>query len=172
MTRPIFLQCIGREDEEAETRRLSNVTAPDALCVGASNLLVVWAGKDISVTSLAVVGPSLGHGAADAVETGHIGPLAEPAADEDALELIGLAGGEDLAEGAGVELVLHLAIAIVAGLESVALEGGVLGELGETELSTPGVDGAHVTRVRRRGSRRGAGRGLGLGLWLIGSRSG
>lgn len=131
------------------------------------------------MTSLAVVGPSLRHGAADAVETGHVGPLAEPAADEDALELVGLTGCEDLAEGAGVELVLHLTVAVVAGLEGVALEGGVVGELGETELSTPGVDGAHVTRVRRRGSRRRAGRRLGLrlwlglwlGLWLVGSRS-
>ena len=163
MTRPIFLQCIGRE---ARARRLSNVAAPDALCVGASDLGVVLAGEDVGVASLAVVGPALGHISADAVQAGHVGPLAEPATDEDALELVGLSGGEDLAEGAGVELVLHLAVAIIARLEGVGLEGGVLGELGETELGAPGVDCAHVSRVGRWGSRSRARRGLGLRLRL------
>lgn len=154
--------------------RLSNVAAPDTLGVGASDLGVVLAGEDVGVASLAVVSPARRHGGADAVHARHVRLLAEPAANEDALEFIGLSRGEHLAEAARVELVLHLAVAVIASLQGVGLESGIFAEVGEAELGSPLVDGINVTtagRGRVAGLRRGSRAGLSdRSGWLRGRR--
>ena len=84
----------------AQRSRLREVAAPDALVKSASDLGVRVGGEDLSVTGLASVGPALGLCGADAIETGERRHLAEPAADEDVLEVVSVAGSEDLTEGA------------------------------------------------------------------------
>lgn len=148
---------------------LGNIAAPDALGVGASNLGVAGAGEDVGVASFLVaigilgVCPAFSLSCADTVHACHVGLLAEPATDEDVLEIIGLSGSKNLTETSGVELVLHLAVSVVAGLQGVGLKGGVVAEVGETELCAPGVDDAHVARVSGRSGRRAwGGRRAGL----------
>jgi hypothetical protein len=105
------------------------------------------------VARLAVVYPSILELSivADAVKTGQAGHLAEPAADEDVLELVDRSRGKHLSESSGVELVLHLTLAIVAGLQGVVLESIVLGEGGEVHLLAPLVGNVEVTTAGRRG---------------------
>jgi len=126
---------------------LAQIAAHDALDASAADLLVVGAREDLGVASLSLVCPALGLLGADAVQAGQTGDLAEPAADEDVLELFHATGGKDLTHGAWVELVLHLAVALVAGVGGVVLEGFAVFEVGETELLAPFVDGGHVTRA-------------------------
>ena len=134
---------------------------------GASDLGVLVGGEDLSVAGLASVGPALGLLGADAVETGERGDLAEPAADEDVLEVVGVAGGKDLAEGAGVELVHHLAVGANDGVHGVGLELGVVLEGLHAHLGAPCVDDALVARGS--GSSGSGGRGGGL---LLGGAGG
>jgi hypothetical protein len=137
------------------------------------------------VARLAVVYPSILELSivADAVKTGQAGHLAEPAADEDVLELVDRSRGKHLSESSGVELVLHLTLAIVAGLQGVVLESIVLGEGGEVHLLAPLVGNVEVTTAGRRGvaglragsRRRSRSGGLGsrlVGRRLLGSRGG
>lgn len=169
-------------------KRLSQIAAPDARLAAAANLAVAGRGEDIGVARLAHVVPAVGGRRADAVHAGHVRALAEPAADEDVVELVGLTGGEHLAHGAVVELVHHLAVALAGRLECVLLELGAVSELLQAELAAPFVDDVHVAAglgglwvgflggfgcglvdlgAGRRGRRRrGRGAGLGLGLGL------
>lgn len=103
------------------------------------------------MASLALVCPALGHGAADAIETGGLGKLTKPATDEDLGEVVValfvlaiLAGGENLAECAVIELVDHDTVAGDDGVHGVGLELRVLGELLHAQLGAPFSDDAHV----------------------------
>lgn len=128
-----------------------------------TDLGVVVGGKNLSVTGLAVVRPPVGLGGADTVKTGESGDLAKPAADEDVLEVVRVAGGEDLAEGAGVELVYHLAVGRNNGVHGVGLELGVVGKGLQAHLRTPSVnDGLVAGRSGRRSRSFGLGAGRGL----------
>jgi hypothetical protein len=80
------------------------------------------------------------------------------------LELAGLARSEHLGEGTGVQLVHHLAVAILGSLEGIGFELVVVLEGVQLELLAPLVDGVHVATGRRGSRSRG-----GSGLW---SRSG
>ena len=141
----------------AQRSRLREVAAPDALVKSASDLGVRVGGEDLSVTGLASVGPALGLCGADAIETGERRHLAEPAADEDVLEVVSVAGSEDLTEGARVELVHHLAVGADDGVHGVGLELGVVREGLHAHLGAPCVDDALVARGSRGGGRRGGG---------------
>lgn len=90
--------------------------------------------------------PALAGGFADAVQARGVGPLAQPAADKDAPEAVvgGVAGAEDLAVGARVELVDHLAVGGDDRLARVALEFGVVDELGFAHLLPPVTYDVHV----------------------------
>lgn len=148
---------------------LSKIAAPDTGVQSATDLGVVVRGEDLSVTGLAVVGPAVGLGGTDAVKTGEGGDLAKPAADEDVLEVVSIAGSKDLAVRARVELVDHLAVGGDNGIHGVGLELGVVGKSLEAQLSAPCVDNALVARGSGRRSRSGRGRGL-LGAGGSGSR--
>lgn len=107
-------------------KRLCKIAAPDTLVERTSNLGVLRGGEDLGVASLAFVCPALGHLAANAVETGGLGKLAKPAADEDLGEVVValvvlaiLAGGENLTECASVQLVDHDTIAGDDGVHGV-----------------------------------------------------
>jgi hypothetical protein len=112
------------------------------------------------VAGLALVVPALGELGADTVETGEGGHFAEPATDEDTLELVVLSGSKDLAVGAGVELVPHDAVAVNDDLEGVGLELRRELELLKAELGAPLGDNIHVASSgwlgRRRGRRGGS----------------
>lgn len=120
----------------------------------AADLRVVVGGEDLGVAGLALVAPSIGLGRADTIKTGKAGDLAEPATDEDVLEVVSAAGGEDLAVGAGVELVDHLSVAGHDGVHGVGLELGAVLEGLHAHLRAPLVDNALVTIRGRGGSRR------------------
>ena len=148
--------------------RLSKIAAPDASVQCTADLGVVVRGEDLSVTGLALVGPALGLGGADTVKAGERRHLAEPATDEDVLEVVSVTGGKNLTVRAGVELVDHLSVGGDNGVHSVGLELSVVGKRLHTHLRAPCVDNGLVAGGRRSGSRGGGGgRGLGAG----GSRS-
>jgi hypothetical protein len=138
---------------------LGKVAAPDTLVVLAADLGIVVGSENLSVTGLALVAPALGHGAADAVETGQGGDLAEPSTDEDVEERleVGLAGGKDLAVGAGVELVLHDTVALNDDVHGVVLELGVALEGLHAHLRAPLGDDVHVATGGRSRSSGGGG---------------
>lgn len=123
------------------------------------------------MASLALVVPALGELLACVAEAREVGHLAEPSTDEDVLELVGIAGGEDLAVGARVELVLHDTSALNDDIKSVGLELSGELELAEAELGAPLGDDIHVASSGRSwGGRRRWGRGR---SWLRSrSRSG
>lgn len=139
------------------------------------------------MASLALVVPALGELRAGIAEAGEVGHLAEPSTDEDVLELVGVAGGEDLAKGALVELVHHFTVTLNDDIESVGLELSGELERAEAELGAPLSDYIHVASSgrswggRRRGgrsrswlwsrSRSGSRGGLGLN-WCLGVGAG
>ena len=89
------------------------------------------------MAGLAFVRPALGLRGADAVETWGVWELAEPASNEDVLEVVGVTGGKDLGHGAGVELMLEATDGLVCGLLGVAGKFGVVRESAETHGSAP-----------------------------------
>jgi len=127
--------------------RLCQIASPDASVERASDLGVRGGRKDLGVAGLAVVGPARGHGVADAVKTRERWDLAEPATNEDVLEVGRGTWSQDLSHSARVELVDHRAVAVLDGLESVGLERVVFRELGHAHLLSPFVDDGHVARV-------------------------
>lgn len=122
---------------------ISEIAAPDATGIGAADRLVAVRGEDVGVSSRRVH-PALRSSGALAVEAWQIRALAQPATDEDVVEIIRAAGSKHLAEGAVEELVHHLAVAVLGCLERIGFEFGALGELAETELDTVFVDNGHV----------------------------
>jgi len=88
-----------------------------------SLIILINAHQNIRV-SHRVVDPALTSRGADAVHPREVGPLAQPASHKDAPEAVvgGVAGAEDLAEGARVELVDHLSVGVDHGLARVVLE--------------------------------------------------
>lgn len=144
---------------------LSQIARPDAVTEGATNLGVLGAGKNLGVAGLAGVVPALGGGVADAgAETWERGHFAKPAADEDGLEVAGVAWSHDLSHGAGVELVLESAAGRVGCVLGVGLELAVLGQGRQTHLGAPLLDDTHVAAGRGTavgGGSRGRGRVIG-----------
>ena len=106
------------------------------------------------------VRPALGLLAANGAALGaeQRGLLAEPATNEDVLEVFGLSGSEDLAERAGVELMDHLAVALGDALPGVGLKLGAHGKGRLANLLAVLVDNAHVARGRGRGGGSRVGR--------------
>ena len=104
--------------------RLCKIAAPDTIGPGATDLAVGGVGENLGVASLAFVLPSLGCVFADVAETGELWHLAEPATEVACLEAreAVLTRGKYLTEGAGVELVNHLAVAALDSVQSVVLE--------------------------------------------------
>jgi len=150
--------------------RLSKIAAPDTSVQSTADLGVIVRGKDLSVTGLALVRPAIGLGGADTVKTGESRNLAEPATNENVLEVVSVTRGKDLAVRAGVELVDHLSVGGDNGVHGVGLELSVVGKRLQAHLCAPCVDNGLVAGGggRRSGSRGGrGGRGLGAG----GSRS-
>lgn len=121
------------------------------------------------MASLTLVRPSFGLGLANASEAGKSGDLAEPAADKDVLEVVLVAGGEDLAEGTGVELVNHLALAGRDGVLGVVLELLAVGEGLEAQLGAPLINDSLVAGVVGCGWGRFRLAGRGLRGWRAGS---
>ena len=119
------------------------------------------------MTGLAVVSPAVGLSGADTVKTGESGDLAEPATDEDVLEVVSVTRGEDLTERARVELVDHLAVGGDNTVLGVGLELSVIGKSLQAQLGAPGVNDSLVAGGGRRRSRGGGG-----GSSLGGRRSG
>ena len=72
--------------------------------------------------------PAFLHRRAYPVQTRQIVVLTQPPANENRLEVACVSGREYLPERARVELVHHLAIAVVGGFEGVLFESGVLRE--------------------------------------------
>lgn len=97
------------------------------------------------MASLTIVGPTLRHCGADAVETREIWSLAEPATDKDLLELVCATRRKNLSEGAGVELVDHLTVSVLDCLESIGLESVAFGESAHAQLASPLVNNSHVS---------------------------
>jgi hypothetical protein len=99
---------------------------------------------------------------AGTVETGGVGPLAEPSTKVDVLELVLLAFSKNLAVNAGVELVLHHTGGGLDGVHGGTLKLGAVGKLLETHLGAPLGDYVHVASSGR--SRLGGGLGSVGGL--------
>jgi hypothetical protein len=137
--------------------RLCEIAAPDTGVQSATDLGVVVRSEDLGVASLALVGPAVGLGRADTVKTGEGGDLAEPATDKDVLEVVSVSGGKDLAEGAGVELVDHLAVGGDNRVHGVGLELLVVCKSLQAQLRTPSVNDALVAGIGSRRSRGGRG---------------
>lgn len=100
------------------------------------------------MAGLASVIPTLRGRVADrGTETRQRGDLAQPAANEDGLEVAGVAGCHDLTHGARVQLVDELAVGVGGGFVGVALQHAALLEVGEAHLLAPLVDDANVARA-------------------------
>lgn len=156
--------------------RLGKIAAPDTSVQSTADLGVVVGGEDLSVTGLAVVGPAVGLGGADTIKTGEGRNLAEPATNENVLEVVSVTGGKNLAVRAGVELVDHLSVGGDNGVHGVGLELSIVGKRLQAHLRAPCVDNGLVAggRGRRSGSRGGGGgrlRSLGAGRGGSGSGS-
>ena len=99
------------------------------------------------MASLALVGPALRHGGADAIKTWKSWDLTEPATNEASLEFGSIAWGKNLTKRAFVELVDHVAVAISSGLESIGLKRAVFGKGAHAHLRSPFRDDIHVASI-------------------------
>jgi hypothetical protein len=146
-----FVVVVNRSD-------LSKIARPDTVTKTATDLGVGAAGEDLRVTSLALVIPTLIGSVASRAETWKTGDLAEPATNEDRLEVAGVTRSHDLSHGARVELVLELAAGGVGCILSIGLQGAVFGQSRHAHGSAPFVDNAHVVAASAaEGSTRSAG---------------
>lgn len=101
------------------------------------------------MTSLTLVSPALGLCGTDTVKASHIRLLAKPTTDKDVQEVLRFTRSKDLAHGAFVELMNHLAVTIYCGLLGVRLKLAVALKLLQAKLATPLVNNGHVATAGR-----------------------